>query len=414
MPTKPEYIRTDRYGRPCYRLNISLGKKCDGTRARVRPIWKGRADKSRAWNDKQAAVELQRLNIACLEGRVGPSSGMTLTQWAEVWLAEHGTQLAESTRRKYRLMLETQILPDLGKGILEKIQPRHVQTWVYGLAKPGRVSERKCKDPEARAKMTLSPATQATAYRALHTCLQAAVARGLIYSNPAAAVKPPRAPRQDARHLRQDALQRVFAALAGEPPMLRALVTLAITTGMRLGEIAALRWEDVDIAGKTIHVRASVELATGKKQEEKETKTATAIRPVGMPDRLVVEMTAWKAAQGGVGDGHVFTTEKGRWIRKDSLSHRWYRFFTRKNLPAVNFHGLRHTAASLMLSSGVDVRTVSAVLGHAQPSTTLNIYGHMMTAASDRAAAAIDAALSQKMSQNDENHAQHEEEHKPS
>ena len=164
---------------------------------------------------------------------------------------------------------------------------------------------------------------------------------------------------------------------------------------MRRGELCGLNWSDVDFKSGTITVNKSVLYSADEGIFEDSTKTKSSNRIISVPDSMIKLLKTYQAEQLkqrlALGDqwidsGKIFTSENGGVINPESLSG-WFKNFVRRyNLPDIHFHNLRHTAATLLIANGVDVATVSKRLGHADKTTTLNIYTHAIKSA-DRAAA---------------------------
>jgi integrase len=176
-----------------------------------------------------------------------------------------------------------------------------------------------------------------------------------------------------------------------------ALITLALRTGMRQGELAALRWDDVDLAGKpSITVRRSADTRT--KTRVSTTKTGKE-RKIHIGPRTVEVLKAHRAGQreermaaaSWADAGLVFPNTKGKIRRRDSVMRSLRRFLEEAGLPVdVRFHDLRHTAGTLALRQGVPLHTVSRMLGHADPAMTLRRYAHVLEDMREDAAQAMD------------------------
>jgi integrase len=180
------------------------------------------------------------------------------------------------------------------------------------------------------------------------------------------------------------------------------IAALAIGTGARRGEIAALRWSDVDLNGGTVRIERSLEhTATGIRV--KAPKTAAGRRTVSLPAFVVKALRDHRRralelrVSCGLGklptDAPVFGDIEGNWPNPYSISDRWRDAVKSRKLPRVTFHALRHSHASALIAAGLDVVAVSRRLGHASPALTLSVYSHLFQNCDDRAAAAIDAAL---------------------
>jgi integrase len=242
----------------------------------------------------------------------------------------------------------------------------------------------------------LNPNTVGVMQGVLSTALNQAVDDGLIPSNPASRVKKAatrgRAPM---RSLSQEEASRLLGAAVGTRD--EALITLALRTGMRQGELAALRWEDIDLAVKaSVTVRRSADTRT--KTRVSTTKTGKE-RNIRIGPRTAEVLKAHRArqleermaARYWADPGLVFPNTKGKIRRRDSVMRSLRRFLERAGLPAeVRFHDLRHTAGTLALRQGVPLHTVSKMLGHADPAMTLRRYAHVLEDMREDAAQAMD------------------------
>jgi len=179
---------------------------------------------------------------------------------------------------------------------------------------------------------------------------------------------------------------------------------VALFTGMRLGEVLALRWSRIDLDRKRLEVREALEPAKGG-VGFKAPKTKAGRRDITLPDILVEALRDHRRAQLqsclqlGLGrlpdDALLFAQLDGSPLNPSNVSSDWGTFAGRIGMPQLTFHGLRHTHASQLIASGrVDIVTISNRLGHAKPSVTLAIYAHMFKESDVKAAAAINAALS--------------------
>ena len=244
-------------------------------------------------------------------------------------------------------------------------------------------------------KKTLSSKTISEYHRLISSILKTAVQWQVIPSNPCDRVKPPKVERKEAVSLDEKQAAELIKCLQSEPIKYRAAIMLALQTGMRRGELCALNWSDLDLKSGTITVNKSILYSSDKGIFEDSTKTKSSNRIISVPDSMIKLLKTYQAEQLkqrlALGDqwidsGKIFTSENGGVINPESLSG-WFKNFVRRyNLPDIHFHNLRHTAATLLIANGVDVATVSKRLGHADKTTTLNIYTHAIKSA-DRAAA---------------------------
>jgi integrase len=178
---------------------------------------------------------------------------------------------------------------------------------------------------------------------------------------------------------------------------------LALVGGLRLGEVLALRDRHIDLDKKVLHVREAIEDTKAHGIRIKSPKTEACRRDITLPDIAVTALSEHRRQlletrmKLGVGklpnDALLFTTLDGRPLRPANVSSDWGEVAASIGMPEISFHGLKHTHASQLIASGVDIVTISRRLGHAKPSVTLAIYAHMFHTDDRKAAAAINAAL---------------------
>ena len=187
---------------------------------------------------------------------------------------------------------------------------------------------------------------------------------------------------------------------------------MALFGGFRLGELIALTWDDIDFKSCTV----SISKSTAKTKDgmiTKSPKTASSIRIVSLPTETMSLLRRWKAEQQAYrlsagtywkGIGHIFIQDNGSQMDISTPNHVFKKIIKRYNesaeeadrLPEITLHGLRHTSATLLIAQNIDIRTVSGRLGHAECSTTMNIYAHALKKQDERAAASIGELFAKK------------------
>jgi len=232
----------------------------------------------------------------------------------------------------------------------------------------------------------LSPKSVLNAHRLLHRALADAVRWGLLARNPCDLVDPPRVPRPVVRALDADGVARLLAACAGDD--LGPLITVAVLTGLRLGELLGLQWDDVDLEAGAVYVRPIFYRMRGQ-WVESEPRSAAGKRKVVLPAPVLVMLREYRKAQleqrlKAGPDWHqefgdlVFSTASGRPIHPANIHRELKAVLSRAGLPPIRFHDLRHTHASLLLKDGVNPRVVQERLGHSTVSLTLQVYSHVL------------------------------------
>ena len=218
--------------------------------------------------------------------------------------------------------------------------------------------------------------------------LHKAVYWQLIISNPAERVQPPKARKPKRRYYDDEQCKILLhnLSLLGEDQIkYKVAIILTIFTGVRLGELMGLEWQDIDLKTGIVSINRSSQYLADKGVFTKTPKTESSIREVAIPDfvvSLLQQYKLWYDEQKSiVGDfwhesNRLFVQDDGKPIHPSTIS-KWFEQFVKKiGLPVINFHGLRHTNATLLISQQVDVATVSARLGYAQITTTYNFYVH--------------------------------------
>lgn len=232
---------------------------------------------------------------------------------------------------------------------------------------------------------------QQLAHSLLRRALGQAVKWGTIPRNVCEAVEKPRAPKKPIKVLNKDQVDSLLTV--AQEDRLYALYVLAVTTGLRQGELLALQWEDVDLDSDALSVRHTL-LEMDGKLELVEPKTAMACRKVDLPQMAVKALRRHRKqmlAEGHIGSC-VFCDTKGGPIRKSNLIRRSFKpLLKNAGLPDIRFHDLRHTAATLLLVQGVNPKVVQERLGHAQISLTLDTYSHVLPSIQKEAASKLDS-----------------------
>jgi integrase len=245
----------------------------------------------------------------------------------------------------------------------------------------------------------LAPRTVRYIHVTLNKALKQAVADGLISRNAASSVKSPKPKKKESRPLDREQVREFFDAVSGE--RLEPLYLLAVTAGLRKGELLGLKWEDLDLETGMLQVRRSLsETRSGHIFEAPKSGKGRSVR---LTQRALNALRKHRTRQleermklAGVWQEHglVFPSHVGTPIGGRNLSRSFKRHLERAGLPrSFRFHDLRHTCATLLLRRGVNPKFVQELLGHDDVSVTLNIYSHVLPGMGDHAALAMEAAL---------------------
>jgi integrase len=354
----------------------------DGRRWRVRydaprgPDGARRQRMKRGFPTRRTAEAWARDTLGRMDrGTWVPPKRITLDAWLDLWLdpaAPRKRPIRPTTLTTYRIYADTYLRPRLGHRQLQSLTADDLDRLYRDLLVGG-----------GRAGRPLAPKTVRHVHVLAHTCLAAAVRKGHLEHNPANRADPPSVPHHRPAVWWPDDLQAFLASVQAD--RLAALWMLAATTGMRRAELLGLAWDALDLDAKParLEVRRTVVLVEGQPVLVEATKTAHGRRSFALDPATVAALKAHRTRQlaerlawgGGWQDtGLVFTREDGSLIDPRWLTKAFTRTAKAAGLPRLSLHGLRHSYASNALRAGVPVEVVSGRIGHAQVSTTLDIY----------------------------------------
>ena len=315
-------------------------------------------------------------------GLVFDAGTLTVGEYLERWLKDSvRSTVRTSTYERHEGIVHTHLKPALGRIRVTNLTPTHVR----GLHRE-------------KLDAGLAPATVRKIHSTLHKALSQAVSDGLIPRN-AAAVKAPRPDPEEMHPLSADEASALLKAARGE--RFEALYMLAITTGLRRGELLGLRWRDVDLESGVLRVGRAL-VREGGRYRLGETKTKRGHRSIRLAPRAVSALGTHRKRQleermrlGDLYEDHglVFATRKGTSVNPENLVKRSFKpLLERAGLPEIRFHDLRHTCATL-LGRGVHPKLVQELLGHATIAMTLDTYSHFLPSMGDQTARAMEDAL---------------------
>ncbi len=319
-------------------------------------------------------------------GIVFDAGNLAVGEYVDRWITDcvKGT-VRESTFERYECAVRAHIKPILGSIKLKSLTPAHVRGFYREKLDSG-----------------LAPGTVHKLHVVLHKALDQAVTDGLIARNATDALKLPRIDREEINPLTAEEANRLIEAACGD--RLTALYVLAVHTGLRQGELLALKWDDLDLEEGTLRVRRTLTCAGGK-HSFAEPKTKKSRRTVRLTTSAVAALRDHLKRQMEEMDrlgslyrpgGIVFANEIGDIINPSNLRNRSFaRLLKRTGLSGrgMRFHDLRHTCATLLLSKNVNPKIVSEMLGHANIAITLDTYSHVLPDMQEKAARALEEAL---------------------
>lgn len=330
----------------------------------------------------EAARLLTDLMYAYRRGQPLDTERQTVAQFLAHWLENVARSTLKATSYvRYEGTVRRHLVPGLGKTQLSKLTPQHVVGFL--------------RDLEYGPKH-LRPSTIWHIRMVLRAALQRAYEWGQIPRNPVDVVRGPRLHRSEVSPFTADEVTRLLEAVRGH--RLEGFVTVAVTLGLRQGELCALQWGSLDLERGTLHVHATLSYPGGGWQIT-EPKTQAANRRLRLPPFLLTLLREHRIKQGWIRgqagplwneNNLVFPTGIGTPIAPSNLYRAYHALLVDAGLPRKRFHDLRHTAASIMIADGVPIKLVSEILGHSTITVTLQIYGHLYDHQRDEATAKLE------------------------
>ncbi|MCC8073296.1 MAG: tyrosine-type recombinase/integrase [Clostridiales bacterium] len=312
----------------------------------------------------------------------------TLEEWYEIWMESFcKASVKEYTAKGYAQYFKVKILPKIGNIKIKNISTVVCQQFLMDMYKNGRIRNVNEKGN------ALSSKTVKDIKIALQVCLQKAVDEGLIRDNPCSKVQLPKDEPKEMKTLKSSEIA-AFLEEAKDSNCYE-FYFLEITTGLRLGEILALTWDDLDIKNKTITVNKQVQ-RIGKELRITTPKTKASIRKISICDECLSQLLVLRSRQ-RIDTRLMFPspiTEKYR--DPSSVTRKLHRMQKRAGIPQIRFHDLRHSFATLSLEQGMDIKTVSHMLGHTDAGFTMNTYMHVTDKMQQTVASAMGNLISEK------------------
>jgi integrase len=348
---------------------------------------KGRKRKTLYGKTRQEVAAKLAKGLSDREGGLSfDAENLKLGEYLERWLTDSvRDSVRDVTYRGYDRQVRNHITPTLGNIKLKALTPTHARGLYRDKTDAG-----------------LSPRTVQYVHVTLHKALKQAVNDGLVPRNVTEAVKPPQLRREEIKPLTSKQAKMFLKAVRGD--RLEALYVLAITAGLRQGELLGLRWEDLDIERGTLQICRTL---SGSKQGNpifSIPKTAKGKRSVRLTDMAVDALQRHRQLQieerqslDGLWQeyGLVFTTQIGTPVNRHNLVNRSFKpLLKHAGLLEIRFHDLRHTCATLMLCGGIHPKVVQELLGHASVTITLDTYSHVVPDMQEEAAGKMDSMLS--------------------
>ncbi len=324
--------------------------------------------------------------LQCERNRKKPENKI-VSDFAKEYLSIQKTSLSPGTYDFYQSIIDKHILPMFGRMRLRDIKTYHVQDFILRLnslprsdGKPGHIAPQTIKRYTTVLRSILT-----MAYKMYYVDDDVGLSRRLTF---------PKERYQEVDVFTIEEAKAILTAAKTEPINIRLLIEIALFTGMRRGEIVGLKWSDINFDKQCLSVKRSVYKPKGEKSIEKEPKSHSSFRTIAIPNCLCETLKKYKKYQTEYSLSHaatwrnldyIFTDEVGNVMNPQTPTKQFSHFLARHNIRHLKFHCLRHTSATILLSNGCDIKTVSARLGHSSIDTT-NIYVHMLESVDRQAA----------------------------
>lgn len=406
-----------------YEVSVYLGKDSQETQIRKYKRISRPAGMSQSRWEKEAKKQADEYEKE-LKKYFNIDADILFKDFVTKWLEEYAEMNLEATTVDlYKRELKNKILPKLGNVKLGELTPIHVLTFLNSLLKdgcrfdgrPGSYSDRTIKNN----------------YVIISSIMQQAVYWQLVTDNPCNKIKPPKN-KKSIKGYSDDSIQfydeeqtvRLLQLINRQPLKFQAAIYIALFCGLRNGEILGLTWDDIDFNNMTLSVNKVRAWTEAEGMITKAPKTRSSIRTISVPDTVLKVLAEYKKDQekeieilGNLWDDEwfdtpwLFTQHEGKGMYLQTIS-KWFKKTVSDHneavmkdpdikpddkikhlLPVLSIHKLRHTSATLLISKNTDVRTVSARLGHAQTSTTMDIYVHGLKTMDRTASNALEELL---------------------
>lgn len=348
---------------------------------------------------------------AWLENDIAVKAGRVENVY-QLWIEDLKLTTSTGNWKPVESRWRTWVLPIIGKKKVNTLTDRDLQTIINKAAAAGMIFS-KAFTEHVRAGGKLSGSTQQHYHRMLSSVFARAVKWQLLPESPCQHVEAPKATEVDVDVLEEEDVAKLLEALQDAPTQFSVITQLALFTGARRGEICALRWSDINLATGVISIGRTVQYITGQGLVFTAPKTKRSKRCIRVGAACIALLHEYRLTQKAerlkVGSAWARTVqiEGGKVVPNDLLFTKWNgtpldpnritswfpHFLAAHDLPAVHFHSLRHSNASLLIAAHVPITAVSGRLGHAQTSTTLNIYASMIQSADAAAADALEGVF---------------------
>lgn len=319
-----------------------------------------------------------------LSGNYVKVENMTFKQFAEEWKQKHASKLSKTTYGNHVIRVDKHLTPVLGHMEMNKITTMTLLNLMQNLTrkddKDGELSDRSKRD----------------IYQTLSSIFTHAQKWKVIINNPMDGVAAPKFKKKKLEVYEEYEIKQILSLVQSESMHWRIMITLALTSGLRRGELLGLEWKHIDFKNNQIEIIQTIALSKDG-PVIKDTKTDSSERIVSLPESMAKELKEYrkqwvkdklKNGERWTENGHewLFCNEHGEHLYPSSPSNWWNKFLKKHKFRHIRFHDLRHTSASLLIAQGVHAKIISERLGHSRIGITMDTYGHVMRSA-DRTAA---------------------------
>jgi len=377
------YVR--RRGKQSYSVAVSVGR--DPVTGKYKYVWEG-VKGTRRDAERRLSELLHRLDTGAF---VSPSK-TTVADYLRRWLEEYvKPNLSPRGFERYESIARVHLIPDLGTIALTQLRPEHLQRHYASKLNKG-----------------LSPRSVRYQHVVLHKALETAMKWGLVLRNVADGVDVPRSRRRDMQTWSEFEVRHFLEVAKGSPYY--PLFHTALYTGMRRGELLALRWRDVGV--QEVHVNRSLHQLRDGSYVFTQPKSAKSRRAIDLSPSSILTLAEHRERQEGIRamigiplgqDDFVFSTPEGKALRPNTVSRAWTMLAARAGVRVIRLHDARHTHASLMLKQGVHPKIVQERLGHGSIQVTLDTYSHVAPGLQRAAAESFDKLVSPQYNDRSEN-----------
>ena len=292
---------------------------------------------------------------------------ITFEEVLKMWMQSIKIKLKGSTENRYENLMETHIIPDLGGYKLPMLTSNIINAFL----------DKKLKSGRRNGKGGLSPSYVRSMSVIISSAISFAATEGMLQIN-SRVINKPSPSKKEINILSGDVQTRLEQLSACDPTGTSIGILLALHAGLRIGEVCALKWSDIDFVGKMIHIRHTISRVKCRNGTQKTTlildapKTESSVRDIPITSFLYRALSAWRSKSTS---DFVVSTEQG-FVSTRTFDYRYRRLLTQNKVEIINFHSLRHTFATRCVAAGIDIKTLSEILGHSGVTITLNTYVH--------------------------------------